>query len=303
MTGVIKNLDQPKPQVLIKVVFLEVTYNKGSDVGVEGSYTFNLKNPIAATTGNTRRPRTPTNGTIAGGDHHDHQHLNHARIGTAAAAGQTLDRLAAPLRPSPPDQAASSASPATTGPPRSAPSPAKEKSRSSRAPRSWRATIRKPSSSSARRCPSSPTARLTSTGQTNNTIQYDNVGIILRVTPFITSEGTVEMIVAPEISTLTDQTVPIGNNTFAPVISKRSAETVVVTPHAQTVVIGGLMQTQKTSNIQKIPLLGDIPYLGAPFRRTITSNTKDRAAHLSHALHPQQRRGPRRRHLRRNGPH
>src|SRR6478735_2462983 len=48
---VIKNLDRPKPQVLINVVFLEVTYNKGYDVGVEGTYTFNLKSGIPATTG------------------------------------------------------------------------------------------------------------------------------------------------------------------------------------------------------------------------------------------------------------
>jgi len=48
---VIKTLDQPKPQVLIKVVFLEVTYNKDSDIGVEGTYTANLRNPTAASTG------------------------------------------------------------------------------------------------------------------------------------------------------------------------------------------------------------------------------------------------------------
>jgi len=117
-------------------------------------------------------------------------------------------------------------------------------------------------------------SRITDTGETINTIQYDNVGIILRVTPFITSEGSVEMIVAPEISTLTDQTVPISNNASAPVIAKRSAETVVVTPNAQTVVIGGLMETQHTETITKIPLLGDIPYLGAAFRHTVKSDVK-----------------------------
>ena len=89
-------------------------------------------------------------------------------------------------------------------------------------------------------------SRITDTGETINTIQYDNVGIILRVTPFITSKGTVEMIVAPEISTFTDQTVPISNNASSPVIAKRSAETVVVTPNGRRSVIGGLMQTQQT---------------------------------------------------------
>ncbi len=58
---VIENLDKPKPQVLIKVVFLEITYNKGLDVGVEGAYTFNLKSPVAATTGSSAATSTTTN--------------------------------------------------------------------------------------------------------------------------------------------------------------------------------------------------------------------------------------------------
>jgi general secretion pathway protein D len=118
-------------------------------------------------------------------------------------------------------------------------------------------------------------SRIDALGQQTNTIQYDNVGIILRVTPFITSEGTVEMIVAPEISNINKAiTVPIGNNTNAITIDKRSAETVVVTPHAQTVVIGGLMSTQRDETVEKIPILGDIPILGIPFRRTVKNDVK-----------------------------
>ena len=63
---VIKTLDQPKPQVLIKVVFLEVTYNKDSDIGVEGTYTFNLKNSTGATTG-TKNTTITQNGTVQNG--------------------------------------------------------------------------------------------------------------------------------------------------------------------------------------------------------------------------------------------
>ena len=117
-------------------------------------------------------------------------------------------------------------------------------------------------------------SQVTALGNTINTIQYDNIGIILRVTPFITSKNSVEMIVAPEISALTDQSVPIGNNASSPVISKRSAETVVVTPNAHTVVIGGLMETQHLSTINKFPILGDIPYIGQAFRHTVKSDVK-----------------------------
>ena len=271
MVGVIKTLDQPKPQVLIKVVFLEVTYNKGLDLGVEGSYTFNLKNPIAATTG-TSTTTTATTGTIPGGTTATNSSLA-TNIGTAANTGRTatLQNLlglssltqGSFVRLASDDWSATLHALASKG-------KVEILSRPSIMARNNQEAVIVVGSE----VPFITASTLTSTGQTNNTIKYDNVGIILRVTPFITAEGTVEMIVAPEISALTDQTVPIGNNTFAPVISKRSAETVVVTPHAQTVVIGGLMQTQKTSSVQKIPLFGDIPYLGAAFRRTITSDTK-----------------------------
>ncbi len=271
MNNVIKTLDKPKPQVLIKVVFLEVTYNKGLDIGVEGSYTFNLKSPVAARTGSSTTT-TATTGTIPGGTTATNSTLT-TPLDTLANIGQTATL-----------ESLYGLSTLTTG------------SFIRLASDDWTATIRALQSKGKVEILSRPSimarnnqeavivvgsevpfitsSSLTPEGQTNNTIQYDNVGIILRVTPFITSEGTVEMIVAPEISALTDQTVPIGNNTFAPVISKRSAETVVVTPHGRTAVIGGLMETQKVSSVQKVPILGDIPLLGMAFRRTITNDTK-----------------------------
>ena len=275
MVGVIKTLDQPKPQVLIKVVFLEVTYNKALDVGLEGSYTFNLKNPIPATTGTSTATSatTATSGTAPNTATNAVNSSLVTNIGTAANVGRTatLQNLfglstltqGSFVRLASDDWSATLHALASKG-------KVEVLSRPSIMARNNQEAVIVVGSE----VPFITASSLTSTGQTNNTIKYDNVGIILRVTPFITSEGTVEMIVAPEISALTDQTVPIGNNISAPVISKRSAETVVVTPHAQTVVIGGLMQTQKTSSVQKIPLLGDIPYLGNAFRRTTTSDTK-----------------------------
>jgi type II secretory pathway component GspD/PulD (secretin) len=68
--------------------------------------------------------------------------------------------------------------------------------------------------------------------------------------------------------------VPISANALAPVVNSRLADTVVVVPDGQTVVIGGLMQTQILESESKIPLLGDIPYLGNAFKRKIKSNQK-----------------------------
>jgi general secretion pathway protein D len=117
-------------------------------------------------------------------------------------------------------------------------------------------------------------SQVTNLGQTINSISYQDVGIILRVTPFISSDKTVEMIVAPEISSLSDQTVDVSAGVKAPIINKRSAETVVVTPNATTVVIGGLMQKQITSTVDKIPILGDIPLLGHVFRHTVKGENR-----------------------------
>jgi general secretion pathway protein D len=117
-------------------------------------------------------------------------------------------------------------------------------------------------------------SRTTDTGQTINTVEYEDIGIILTVTPHIGSAGLIELDVAPEISTITDGTVAISETVSAPIFSKRSAETHVVVPSGRTVVIGGLMEDQVTEAVHKIPLLGSIPWLGALFRRTVTSKTK-----------------------------
>jgi general secretion pathway protein D len=123
-------------------------------------------------------------------------------------------------------------------------------------------------------------SRITDQGQTINTITYDDIGIILRVTPYISNNNTVQMDVAPEITTLTGESVAVSfgadgsTNATAPVYATRSAETSVVVPSGATVVIGGLMEDQITDNVQKVPWLGDIPVLGLLFKRTVKSKTK-----------------------------
>jgi general secretion pathway protein D len=116
--------------------------------------------------------------------------------------------------------------------------------------------------------------QLTDTGQTINTIQYQDVGIILNVTPHINPEGLVILDVTPEISQLTGTTVPISAGVAAPIIAKRSADSRVAIRNGQTIVIGGMMQDQKTSTISKVPILGDIPFIGEAFRRTQIDKTK-----------------------------
>jgi general secretion pathway protein D len=116
--------------------------------------------------------------------------------------------------------------------------------------------------------------RTTETGQTINTIEYEDIGIIVSVTPHINPEGLVIMDVSPEISTITGDTVPISETVSAPVFAKRSAQTRVAVPDGHTIVIGGLMEDRLTDNIKKVPILGDIPLLGELFKRKVQNKTK-----------------------------
>jgi general secretion pathway protein D len=99
-------------------------------------------------------------------------------------------------------------------------------------------------------------------GGTHNTVQYQDIGIILTVTPHVNPEGMVTMLLSPQISSLTGQTVTIQAGVNVPVFEIRSADSYLTCKDGQTIVIGGLMQDQNTTSISKIPLLGDIPLIG-----------------------------------------
>jgi general secretion pathway protein D len=263
ISNVVYNLDRPKPQVLIKVVFMEVTHNNSSDIGVEGSWARNIGNgwdtggittnySIGSsnnliTTLTPSRANTLFNGTNTFGQPitgvngiysilgKDYEVTLHAIA--AAGNAKILSRPSVVARNNQP------------------------------------ATILV-----GQTVPLINSVRYDSLGNAIYGIQYTDVGIILRVTPFITPDGMVEMILSPETSSV-DQNdkVPLSANPNGPsaqVIDKRSADTVVVTPNGQTVIIGGMMQNSKTDAETKIPLLGDIPIIGNFFKRTIKSTVK-----------------------------
>ena len=116
--------------------------------------------------------------------------------------------------------------------------------------------------------------RTTDSGQTINTISYEDIGIILTVTPVINDEGLVTMDVTQEISSISDTTIAISSTVDATVFNKRTSTNRIIARDGQTVVIGGLMQDTKTKTTTKIPLLGDIPILGALFRENSKDNSK-----------------------------
>ena len=120
-----------------------------------------------------------------------------------------------------------------------------------------------------------PTGTAEVAGQATTTIDYrDDIGIVLNVTPSINPEGLVNMTVNPQITTRSADSVAITEELNAEAFSTRSAETKVAVRNGQTIVIGGLIEDKLTDTIKKVPLLGDIPIAGHLFKRTIKEKAK-----------------------------
>lgn len=117
-------------------------------------------------------------------------------------------------------------------------------------------------------------SNITALGGTVNNIQYQDIGIILNVTAHINDDGLVIMDVAPEVSSITGQTVKISDTLDAPVFAKRSAQSRVGVRDGQTVVIGGMMEDKRTDTNQGIPGLRNIPGLGNLFGRKQSDKSK-----------------------------
>jgi len=252
ISQVLTNLDRPKPQVLIKVVFLEVSHNSASDFGLEGGWGkqnmngtikdasavngFGLSDLSTSVGTNFNRFGQPVSGFSAVSP------MSQNGAGLYQILGQdyqvTLRAIA---------QAGN----------------AKVLSRPSILARNNQpATI-----TVGQQVPLITGVRYDNYGNTINSVNYRSVGVILNVTPFITADGLVQMIVSPEISSVDyTTTTQISAGVNAPTIDIRSADTVVVTPDGQPVIIGGLINSTKSKTDTKIPLLGDIPFFGWLFK-------------------------------------
>lgn len=104
-------------------------------------------------------------------------------------------------------------------------------------------------------------------GATNSvTIQFKEFGIRLNFVPFITNSGAILIHTEPEVSQL-DFTQGLEVSGFRiPALLTRRAQTVIELSPGQTFAIAGLVDNSLTKQVNKVPLLGDIPILGALFR-------------------------------------
>ncbi|HAK95783.1 MAG TPA: type II secretion system protein GspD [Planctomycetes bacterium] len=228
--GIIKELDTPVPQVLIKVLIAEVTHTDELDIGNEFSLLeFLAKNDMSLFTdfGIASQPY----GMV-------YKYINKDAETTLRmlAKDSKLEVLSRPYILASDNQEAS----ITVG----------------------------------QEVPFITNTRQTSNDATINTIEYQDVGIILNVTPHTNPDGIVTLDVEPEISAISGDTVPISETVNAPVIAKRSALSRLAIPDGHTVVIGGLMEDSVTETFSKVPLLGDIPLLGWLFGRMERKKSK-----------------------------
>lgn len=107
-------------------------------------------------------------------------------------------------------------------------------------------------------------------------VQYQDVGTKLSIIPTINDDNYISVQLLQEVSSLTQQTVSAALS--APVISTREASTRAVLRDGQTVVIAGLIGETRQNNYEGIPLLMDIPFLGALFRRTVITRQRTELA-------------------------
>jgi len=93
-------------------------------------------------------------------------------------------------------------------------------------------------------------------------IMMITVGAILAITPQISEDGQIALDISPVLTSLVG--TPSGTAT-APILDTKQASTMVRVPSGTTVVLGGLIQTERARNKRKVPVVSDIPGLGALF--------------------------------------
>ena len=128
------------------------------------------------------------------------------------------------------------------------------------------------------------TGRLTDTGSSDGlaqsvSVERQDVALILRFTPQITEGDLVRLNVYQEITDIAPATqalvASVGSpSDVGPTFTKRVLRNTVLVENNRTVVLGGLIDTNVIESVTKVPILGDIPFLGWLFKRTSTQEEK-----------------------------
>jgi general secretion pathway protein D len=105
------------------------------------------------------------------------------------------------------------------------------------------------------------------------TIEREDIGVTLKVVPHINEGATLRLEIEQEISSIAPS-ASLSAQAVDLVTNKRSIKSTILAEDGQVIVLGGLIQDDVTRTDSKVPLLGDIPFLGALFRSTQESHVK-----------------------------
>jgi len=106
--------------------------------------------------------------------------------------------------------------------------------------------------------------RTITAGSTTETVKFKNVGVKLVVTPHVAGKDMLRLNIAPEFSVLVTRVQVASSN--VPVVDTRKVNTIALVRDGQAVVLGGLRKKETSMQVNKVPILGDIPVLGHLFR-------------------------------------
>ena len=102
---------------------------------------------------------------------------------------------------------------------------------------------------------------------TSQTVTFQPIGVTLKIVPKINSDRTINVMVHPLVTTATSFTPGTSTNPNGlPIVATREAVTSLRVGDGESVVLGGLMRYSDVKNLQKVPFLGDLPFLGALFQ-------------------------------------
>lgn len=116
------------------------------------------------------------------------------------------------------------------------------------------------------------TGNATSVSSPFQTIQRNNVGLTLKVTPHINEGDSLVLEISQEVSSLTGAASQVDATDV--ITNERKIESKVMADNGQIIVLGGLIKDDVQETAQKVPLLGDIPIVGRLFRSNSSQKTK-----------------------------
>ena len=106
--------------------------------------------------------------------------------------------------------------------------------------------------------------RTISSAGITETVKFKNVGVKLVVTPHITSNNMLRLSIVPEFGVVVGQVSISASD--VPIVDTRKVDTTAVVRDGQTVVLGGLRKKDTVQQVNKVPLLGDLPLIGNLFK-------------------------------------